>query len=408
MESYTLYQLNEYIRRVIALNFREPLWIEAEIAQVKESRGNFYIDFVEKEEDGDAVVAQMSGAIWYRNYQFIKKKLGDLIHDLLVDGSQVRVKCNVDFHERYGLKLVVVDIDPNYTFGQLEIKRQEIINRLEDEGLLELNKALLLPKVIQRVAVISSSKAAGYQDFVKQLEQNAYGYTFKVSLFEAAVQGQNVERDTTSAISEILENAADYDVVAIIRGGGSKLDLSGYDNYEIAKDIALSEIPFLIGIGHDVDQTVTDLVACLSLKTPTAVADFIVEKNMHFEAEIEGVVQDIHRMSVQMIQLQQVQLSASEERLSLLSRHAISEERQRLVNMNDRLSSGVRQLLFEQSSQLESKLLLLEALDPAQIMQRGYAYLKKEGTIVKSVSELIEGDQVAVHLNDGSTRAEII
>jgi len=178
LESYSLYQLNEYIRRVVALNFREPLWIEAEIAQIKDSRGNQYIELVEKDDDSDDIIAQISAVIWYRNFTFIKKKLGDIVFDLLEAGTQIRLKCTIDYHERYGLKLVIQDLDPNFTFGLVEIKRQEIINQLDEEGLLELNKTLLIPSVLQRIAVISSKGAAGYQDFINQLVDNSYGYTY--------------------------------------------------------------------------------------------------------------------------------------------------------------------------------------------------------------------------------------
>ena len=337
MESYTLFQLNEYIRRVIALNFREPLWIEAEIAQIKESRGNHYLELVEKEEDGDEIIAQISGAIWYRNFQFIKRKIGDLIYDLLVEGTQVRLKCQVDYHERYGMKLVVQDLDPKFTFGQLEMKRQEIINRLEEEGMMELNKSLLLPTVIQKIAVISSKGAAGYQDFKNQLTQNNYGYTFKVDLFDSAVQGLKVEQDTVGAIEQIVGSKTAYDVVCIIRGGGSKLDLAGYDNYAIASSIALSEIPFLIGIGHDVDSTVTDLVACLSLKTPTAVADFIVERNMQFEAGIEQILTGIQRGAANQLRQHQIELSSLLDRIGLVVEHSISEAQQNLTFRHEEL-----------------------------------------------------------------------
>ena len=294
MESYSLFQLNEYIRRVIALNFREPLWIEAEIAQIKDSRGNQYLELIEKDEEGEGVIAQVSGAIWYRQVQFIKRKLGDIVYDLLEEGTQVRLKCKIDFHERYGLKLVIEDIDPNYTFGKLELKRQEIINKLEEGGLMDLNKGLIVPSVIQKIAVISSATAAGYQDFKNQLLNNGYGYTFKIDLYDGAVQGVNVESNTVNSIKEIIASKTNYDIVAVIRGGGSKLDLSGFDNYKIAEAIALSEIPFVIGIGHDIDSTVTDLVACLSLKTPTAVADYVIDRNMSYEARVEQQMASIH------------------------------------------------------------------------------------------------------------------
>ena len=408
MEAFSLFQLNEYIRRVIALNFREPIWIEAEIAQVKESRGNHYLELIEKEEDGEKVIAQVSAAIWYRNFQFIKKKLGDLVYDLLEDGTQVRLKCTVDFHERYGLKLLIQDIDPNYTFGKLELKRQEIINRLEDEGLLELNKALLIPTVIQRIAVISSSGAAGYQDFLNQLNNNGYGYTFQVDLYNSAVQGAKVEEETVGAIQTIIDSKKGYHAVAIIRGGGSKLDLSGYDNFEIAKAISLSEIPFIIGIGHDIDSTVTDLVACLSLKTPTAVADYIVDRNMNFEARIEQYANQLHRSVLQFLNLSQLELNNAKDRLHASTTQHIRDETHLIHQLDEDMKNVLLRFQTQQAHLLQKLELTLDARDPRKILMQGFSYIKKNDEIIRSSKQLKKDDQVTIHLEDGSRSGKIL
>lgn len=408
MESYSLFQLNEYIRRVVALNFREPLWIEAEIAQVNDSRGNQYIELIEKDDAGEAVVAQISAVIWYRNYKFIEKKIGELLFDLLEEGTQVRVKCVVDYHERYGLKLKIEDIDPNYTFGKLELKRQEIINRLESEGLLELNKALIIPSVIQKIAVISSAGAAGYQDFKNQLLQNAYGYTFKLDLYDCAVQGVKVESETKDAIAEIIHSPMSYDIVAIIRGGGSKLDLSGYDNYEIAKDIALSEVPFIIGIGHDIDSTVTDMVACLSLKTPTAVADYIVDRNMTFEARVESQVSNIYRAATAMLKSNEMKLTTIKDQLSSAARYHVQSELGAIKSLEDSMSHVLATKFLEANHLLERMSLMLDAKDPATIMSQGYGFITKNKEVIKSKKQLKKGDPIDINLIDGSIKSKIL
>ena len=184
MESFTLYQVNEYIRRVIALNFREPIWIDAEISQCKESRGNYYIDLIDKDEITLQINANAQANLWKSSFRFIKRKIGDVIYELLQEGRSVRLKCKVEFHERYGMKLVVDDIDPNYTFGQIELKRQEIISRLKEEKLFDLNKSIELPIICQNIALITSSKAAGYKDFISQLNANPYGYQFNINIYE--------------------------------------------------------------------------------------------------------------------------------------------------------------------------------------------------------------------------------
>lgn len=408
MESYTLFQLNEYVRRVIALNFREPLWIEAEIAQIKDSRGNQYLELIEKDEEGEGVIAQCSAAIWYRQFQFIKRKLGDIVYDLLEEGTQVRLKCKVDFHERYGFKLIIEDIDPNYTFGKLELKRQEIINKLEDGGLMDLNKGLIVPSVIQKIAVISSATAAGYQDFKNQLLNNGYGYTFKIDLFDGAVQGVNVEANTLDSIKEILSSKINYDVVAVIRGGGSKLDLSGFDNYKIAEAIALSEIPFVIGIGHDIDSTVTDLVACLSLKTPTAVADYVIDRNMSYEARLEQQMASIHRSATNTVRNSELALNGLKEQIRQSAQYKIAESNSAIELSQEHLRSYTDRLLSNEQHQLEKLNLMIDAKDPIKIMTQGYSYVMKGKKVVQSVKKLKSGDRISVHLNDGQVDSTII
>ncbi len=408
MESYSLFQLNEYVRRVIALNFREPLWIEAEIAQIKDSRGNQYLELIEKDEEGEGVIAQCSAAIWYRQFQFIKRKLGDIVYDLLEEGTQVRLKCKVDFHERYGFKLIIEDIDPNYTFGKLELKRQEIINKLEEGGLMDLNKGLIVPAVIQKIAVISSATAAGYQDFKNQLLNNGYGYTFKIDLFDGAVQGVNVEANTVNSIKEILASKINYDVVAIIRGGGSKLDLSGFDNYNIAEAIALSDIPFVIGIGHDIDSTVADLVACLSLKTPTAVADYVIDRNMSYEARVEQQMASIHRASTNMVRNNELSLNGLKEQIRQSAQYKISESLSALELSYEHLRSYTQRLLSNEQHQLEKLNLMIDAKDPIKIMTQGYSYVMKDKKVVQSAKRLKRGDKISVHLKDGQIDSTVL
>ena len=281
--SYSLYELNEYIRRVIALNFAEPIWVNAEISQIKEVRGNVYMDLVYHDDQTNEIKAQISAGIWFKSYLFLKNKLGALLPSLLSEGTHVLLKVQVEFTERYGMKLIVEDIDPSFTIGQMEMNRQKILQKLFDEGLTHQNKLTKLPVVIQRIAVISSDNAAGYIDFINHLSQNPYGYQFKTTLFRASLQGQNTEREVCQALNDISEDASKYDCTVIIRGGGSKLDLAWFDNFNIGARIAKSPIPVMTGIGHDINATVADTVAHTTLKTPTAAADFIISHNICFE-----------------------------------------------------------------------------------------------------------------------------
>ncbi|MBK7220785.1 MAG: exodeoxyribonuclease VII large subunit [Saprospiraceae bacterium] len=205
-DTFTLFDLNEYLKRVIALNFPEPVWISCEIAQIKNARGNYYLDLVQQNEK-EEVIAQSQAAIWYKSYLFLKAKLGDLLNSLLQEGTQIKIKVNVEYNERFGLKLIIEDIDPAYTLGQMELSRQKIMERLKTAGVTELNKNVVMPRVIQRIAVISSDTAAGFKDFTAHLEENKYGYQFTPTLFPAAMQGQNTEKEVVSQLQEIkLQN----------------------------------------------------------------------------------------------------------------------------------------------------------------------------------------------------------
>ncbi len=408
MESYTLFQLNEYIRRVIALNFREPLWIEAEIVQCRESKGNFYLELVEKDDTSDKVIAQATAAIWYKNYQFIKRKLGEVIYDLLKDGTAVRIKCRIDFNERYGFKLFIEDIDPNYTFGKVELNRQKIISELNDQGLVDVNSSLSIPNIIQNIAVISSSNAAGYKDFIKQLEGNSYGYKYNVTLYDSAVQGQKVETDTCNAINEIIAQKEHFDAAIIIRGGGSKLDLAAYDNYNIAKAIATSGIPFIVGIGHDIDNTVADLVSAVSVKTPTAVADYLIEKSLHFESKVEHLKTVIFQRLHVLIAKNLSDLGRINEQIILMSSNMIDINKAILQSLEQRLSQSIEKKLIHEQSNLDKYRIRIDGINPERILEQGYLYASKNGEILSNKEHFKIDDEVTLHLKDGRVESKII
>ncbi|MDX1408831.1 MAG: exodeoxyribonuclease VII large subunit, partial [Saprospiraceae bacterium] len=256
METFSLYELNEHIRRVIALNFEDPVWVRCEIAQIKEARGHHYLELIEKDDEGDQIKAQSAAVIWSRQISFIRRKCGDVVQQVLQAGVEIRIRVRVDYNERYGLKLMIEDLDPSYTLGNLELKRREVLQILHREGLIGKNATLPIPAVVQRIAVLSNRQAAGYQDFLHHLRSNAYAYRFELDLVPVAVQGQRVEAEVSRAIREISKAAGHYDCIVLIRGGGSRIDLSGFDNLEIGRAIGQCPLPVFTGIGHEIDQSV--------------------------------------------------------------------------------------------------------------------------------------------------------
>ena len=404
MDSYSLFELNEYIKRVIALNFAEPIWVHAEISQINENRGQYYLNLVEKEADGEQVIAQSAAVIWYKNMLFLKKKLGKVLDSLLVDGTQVRVKVRVDHHERYGMKLVIEDIDPKYTIGQLELARQAIIEKLEKKGLIELNGDILLPTVLQKIAIISSETAAGYKDFLAQLEQNPYGYAFDLKLFPAAMQGHKTRTEVTRAI-KAANAAGEYDCIALIRGGGSKMDLSGFDDYEIGAAIAGSDIPVITGIGHQIDNTVADIVAHTSIKTPTAVADFLIEHNSDFEGALLGLEGHIYQLSTHIIQRERMQLVQIENAITHAVRMDILELNLSIKNIEEALQASTRRLLANSDLQLNQIEQSLNILDPQNILQRGFAAIKQQGKYISNKADINYKKDISIELADGQLSA---
>ena len=232
-ETYSLFELNGFIKRVISLNFDEAIWVRCELSQVNNSRGHYYLNLIEKDPQSDQIIAQSSAVIWRNKVHEINNNLAIPLDDILKEGQEVAMLVQVDFHERYGMKLVVNNFDTSYTLGKLALKRQQTIAELKKLKLLDVNGRLPLPEVIQSVAIISGETAAGFQDFCRQLQKNPYGYGFKARLFQAAMQGQNVEEEVGNALKQIDTLRDEFDVVVVIRGGGSRLDLSDFDSFAL-------------------------------------------------------------------------------------------------------------------------------------------------------------------------------
>ena len=379
----TLYELNEYIRRVIGLNFAEPVWVQCEIFQLNNARGHYYIQLVQKDGQEDQFLARADAVLWQRQYQSLRRELGSILDEVLREGLEVLLKVKVVYDERYGLQYHIVQIDPAFSLGKLEMQRQEHIRTLRAEGLLEKNAALPLPSVIQRIAVLSSPEAAGLKDFLHQLHNNPYGYRYSVSLYPTAVQGQRVEPEMLERLRHIEGKKGRYDCIAIIRGGGSRLDLAAFDQLNLCRGFARCSLPVISGIGHEVDESVLDMVAHTSLKTPTAVAEFFLDHNARFETLLETTANRIGQLARLHLKTQNIPLMAQQLRSALQFR--FRQEDQLLDRLGDK--AGL--------------------LDPLRALERGYAYITKEGKGISSVAGLQSGDKVRIHLKDGQKDSTI-
>ncbi len=407
-DSYSLFELNDYVKRVFALNFADPVWINCEISQVKESRGQLYLELIQKSEETQEILAQNQAVIWFKTHLFLKKKLGKIIDDILVDGVQVLLKVNVTYHERYGLKLSIVDIDPKHTIGQLELNRQQILERLQKEGKLEKNAQIDLPVALQKIAVISAETAAGFQDFKAQLSENLQSYHYSINLFPAALQGSNVEREVCNQLDNIEENHQQFDCIVIIRGGGSKIDLAGFDNYKIGAKIASSSLPVLTGIGHEIDDSISDIVAHTSLKTPTAVADFIHEHNLIFESSVNELVRHIKDLSREKLKLEYQDLEGLTQWLQIKPKDEIESQKNTLAFLHQQVGTLSRSMIKISKKELEFIQANCEISSPQNILKRGFALLKKEGKYIHSAKAVTKDDIITIEVSDGSIESKVL
>lgn len=407
METATLYELNEHLRRVIALNFEEPLWIRCEIGQVKESRGHYYFELVEKEPDGDTIRAQSSAVLWRSTHRTLSRKLGPVLNEILIDGVEVRINVRVDFHERYGLKLILEDVDPGFTMGNLEMQRREILETLHRENLIGCNARIPLPAVAQRIAILSNARAAGYHDFLNHLHENPYSYRFALDLYPVALQGNRVAREVTGALEEIGRVHTLYDCVIIIRGGGSRMDLAAFDNLDIGRAIATCPLPVITGIGHEIDKTVADVVAHAAVKTPTAAADLLVEVNAHFEGTVIRLLDRIAQHTQQRVALARQELKTSTVAMQYLPRQLLKTHRGWLEEVVPRIILGARNNLRTQKQQLAHLQDMMDALRPERILKRGYSITRMDGHIVKNASGLKSGDKLETQFSSGKISSTV-
>jgi exodeoxyribonuclease VII large subunit len=406
---YSLYDLNEYIKRVIALNFQEAVWITAEIAQINQSKGHFYLDLVQKGEGlGDDIIAQANAMLWARDYYKLRADLGKDLDEVMREGLQIKIQVKVSFSERYGLKLMIESIDLTHTFGQLELQRRQILRRLQELKLIGKNKQIPLPAVLQRIAIVTSETAAGFQDFIQHLNYNQHGYFFDLQLYKSTMQGNLVATELPRALAAIAKKAAQYDAVVIIRGGGARLDLAAFDGFEVCKAVAQMPIPVLTGIGHDVDETLMDLSAHTALKTPTAVADFLVQHNLNFESQMLYLAEYLKKHTRQVLQIEKMELDKAEQIIHWNANAKLKNEQQILQQIEGQIPILVQRNLQQQKRLLGSFEQICKAFDPKTTLKRGFSITYKNGKVVKSVKDLNAKDTIETVLQDGKFASVIV
>ena len=385
-QAYSLRQLNLMVHDAIEAELSDEYWVQAELAECRESRGHCYMELVEKEEQSNTPIARASAKCWKTTWNVVRPHFERTTGQPLHAGMKVLLRVYPQFHEAYGFSWIVTDIDPTYTIGDLARRRQEIIRQLKEEGVFDLQRELRLPLFCQRIAVISSETAAGYGDFCRQLEENSYGFRFSVTLFPAIMQGEQVEQSIIHALEQIWSKASSsYDAVIIIRGGGATADLSGFDTLALAENVAQFPIPIITGIGHDRDESILDMVAHQRVKTPTAAATLLIDNLKQVADRIADVRQRIPTLAV----------------------HAITDHQHRLELLKNRLPVAIERRLTAQRHRLENLSIQLQGYDPQRLLSRGYSITLYNGHAVHDASQLKPGDEIETRVEKGTFKSII-
>ena len=428
MDSLTLSELNLEIKKSLEENLEDSYWVVAEISELKvHQKGHCYLELVEKSDD--QIVAKIRATIWSYTYRNLSGWFESITGETLKPGLKILCRVAVNYHEVFGLSLNIKDIDPQYTLGERALRRQEIINRLVEDGVFDMNREIDLPLVPQRVAVIASPTSAGYQDFMEQLRFNEYHYRFEITPFNAIMQGTEAEASIIEALHDIHGKLEDFDLVAILRGGGAALDLECFDSYNLASHVAQFPLPVITGIGHEKDETITDLVAHTKLKTPTAVAEFLIYGMRRFEELVEGFFLEITDYAENTIREQSTRMDRITREIQLRADHLVTHTRNVIQNKEDKLvytslarmeeirtrmvhsismvQRGTSNLLKHHSVYLDNLGKWLELANPKSILKRGYTITRSRGKVIKSVKELRQGMEIETEFYNGKAKSNI-
>ena len=448
----TLFQLNTMVREAMNDSFPLTYWVIAEISDIKVNKtGHCYLELIESDEVTKEISAKARAVIWSKTYRMIKPYFEVATGRDLQSGMKVLVNASIDFHELFGFSLNIRDIDPTYTIGDIEQQRKDIILRLKREGIIEMNKEIPLLYPIQKIAVISSETAAGFEDFADQLINNSSGIKFYFKLFHAIMQGAMAEPSIMEALDRIYNYESFFDCVVIIRGGGSKSDLSCFDSYNLAYYITQFPLPVITGIGHEKDDSIVDIVAHTRLKTPTAVAGFIIEKAVEADDYISDLAASLQDMVTDIIQHETTRVDQATMKFIPLVKRSIDKRKNNLLILAGKFQNAGNQYIRNRKGQLEiigsklssrlensfrlksqtlsynSKILIIkknrfllkkhhelemfensnEHLNPEGILKRGYSLTFKDGDLLKSVKTVRKGDIISTRLADGNIKSVI-
>ena len=411
---FTLRQLNLMVRDAIEMHLPDEYWVEAELSECRERGGHCYMELTEKEAHTNTPIARASAKCWRQTWQMIQPYFERTTGQPLRAGLKVLLKVYAQYHEAFGFSWIVTDIDPTYTLGDMERKRQEIIRQLKEEGVFDLQRELRIPTFAQRIAVISAEGAAGYGDFIRQLEDNEYGFHFDVTLFPAVMQGEQVESSIINALEQIYSLTShpspltsQFDVVCILRGGGATADLSGFDTLALAENVAQFPLPIITGIGHERDESILDMISNTRVKTPTAAAAFLISHLKEVLDVIEDAQNLITRYAQQKLLTLNTQLATISESIPRLFSVVKTRQEAKIEALYMRIPMLLERKLTGEQHRLQLLEEKLKGLDPTLLLSRGYSITLHNGKAVKDASQLQPGDEVETRVAKGIFRSTV-
>lgn len=429
MTALSLYELNGLVRHTLQLTLDARYWVCAEINEIRANR-HCYMELVQKDYNGTTIIAKAKAQIWANRWVMLSAMFENTTGVRLEAGMQVLAEVEVNFHELFGYSLNIIDIDPTYTMGDIARHRKEVLQQLTLEGVIDMNKELPLPRLMQRIAVISSATAAGYGDFCNQLHGNKKGLAFTTELFQANMQGQNAETSIIEALNKIAAQAEQWDVVVITRGGGATSDLNCFDSLALAENVAQFTLPVITGIGHERDDTIIDMVSHTKMKTPTAAAEFILH---HQEMElntIEQLYSDILNNAATCLIKEQNHLnmiinkmplicsnftSRAELQLTRLLNTAVTLSTQRLTDEMLRIGSLAHKfsiitptIINKEKSRIEVANVKINSANPQRILNMGFSITRINGKAIRCNNEVKSGDVITTTLSDGTMTSTVI
>jgi exodeoxyribonuclease VII large subunit len=398
---FTLLEVMKSIQKTLDNRYSSPFWVKAEMHKLNFYRhsGHCYPDLIEKK-DGK-VIAQLRANLWATDYQKINRKFLAVLNEPLKDGTKIMFEAKITFDAVYGLSLNILDIDPCYTLGDLEIEKINVIRQLKDENLFMQNKSLSLPLLPQRIAIISVETSKGYADFVNVIENNPWGYKFAYCIFPSLLQSEKAVQSIIGQLNRIKEVMQQFDIVAIIRGGGGEVGLSCYNNYLLAKAICTFPLPVLTGIGHATNETVCEMVAFENAITPTKLADYLIQKFHNFAHPLKDFQQKITAKALRLLEMENATLQSQITYIQSLTEKINLAQKNNLQRLQNNFFQQLSFKLEQQCKQLDFFEKNIQLLNPQNVLKRGYSITMLDNQVLQNAAQLKKGTQIKTILQQG-------